>query len=261
MQLAVASLSETGMRAENEDHLGFVATDTFGCFVLADGTGGVSGGGTASRVVVKALLQRFNTDPGRLVGSADWVIQAAREGLERGRMLSPTEASMNTTLAALIVDVRTRAACWAYLGDSRIYLFRGGRAHQLTHDHSVLRAMVAAGYAADEGVLLGGRNALYASVGGEDVPPDAVSSEPLALECGDIFLICSDGLWAGIDPGEMECLLADSETPEGWLEKLDIHIVNSRNPQQDNYSAMTIWVGEPIQKTRVVLRRRAQAQE
>jgi PPM family protein phosphatase len=252
MRLSVASLSEKGKRQKNEDYLGFVGTDIFGCFVLADGAGGASGGERASSIVVKKLLYYFNDNPDGLVGSVDWVIGTAQKGLTEGRRQYPENADMNTTLTTLMVDVRTGVARWAHLGDSRIYLFRGGRACGLTQDHSIARALVSAGYAYEAHGDCAGMNVLYASVGCSDLPLDAVCNDPLFIQAGDVFLLCTDGFWSALDVGEMESSLADSEAPEVWLEKLDKVIKNMDKPDQDNYSAMAVWVGEPIPRTRVV---------
>ena len=56
---------------------------------------------------------------------------------------------MDTTLAVLMLDTQQALAYWSSLGDSRIYLFRHGRARALTSDHSILQSMIDSGLITD----------------------------------------------------------------------------------------------------------------
>ncbi|QNB00580.1 protein phosphatase 2C domain-containing protein [Massilia sp. Se16.2.3] len=62
VQLEYAAISEIGMRSSNQDHIGLAQRDGLRCFVVADGAGGHHGGEIASRVVVDALLARFDAE-------------------------------------------------------------------------------------------------------------------------------------------------------------------------------------------------------
>ena len=64
----------------------------------------------------------------------------------------------------------------------------------------------------------------------------------VALEAGDVFLLCSDGLWEGMHESEMEQLLAASQRPDEWIQRMVGRVVSSGNPHQDNLSALTVWI-------------------
>ena len=243
MRLSVAKRSERGGRKANEDVGEFCANETQGCFVIADGTGGHKGGAIASNMVVKHVLTHFSSAPRIDACSINTLMLVAREALSNTRKLHPEYPEMNTTIATLMLDAERACAYWNYLGDSRIYLFRSGRAHSLTIDHSVLQSMIDAGFAT--GDLRGNckRNMLYAAVGCDAVPERAVRDEPLALQPGDIFLLCTDGFWESIAEDTMEAALREAASPKQWIDDMMRKVPEPDSPGQDNYSAMAIWVG------------------
>jgi protein phosphatase len=80
-----------------------------------------------------------------------------------------------------------------HVGDSRAYLYRDGRARQLTEDHSWIQDQVRAGLLTpSEAKQSRFRNIITRSVGFEpSVVPDL---QDLLPQAGDCFLLCSDGL-------------------------------------------------------------------
>ena len=73
--------------------------------------------------------------------------------------------------------------------------FRRGAAHQLTRDHSVVQSLTDAGLLSESSSARGvDRTMLYAAVGAEgDTRP--VGGAGMKLEDGDVFLLCTDGVW------------------------------------------------------------------
>ena len=80
-----------------------------------------------------------------------------------------------------------------HVGDSRAYLYRDGRARQLSEDHSWIQEQVRAGLISPEEAKESRfRNIITRSVGFEpSVEPDL---QGLAVQAGDCFVLCSDGL-------------------------------------------------------------------
>jgi len=250
MGLSVAQRSECGGQKCNEDSLGFCADETLGCFVLADGAGGHGGGDVASKFVVRQVLAQFSSSPVVSQSAIAATITAARQALTQLRTKYPRLSAMDTTLATLMLDTQRAIAFWSHLGDSRIYFFRNGRARKLTNDHSILQSMI------DSGLLDGAargnkhRNVLYAAVGSGEIPAQAVCENPLALQSGDIFLLCSDGFWESVSEGVMEEMLLEAESPEQWLNDMVCQLPDPSAAEQDNFSALAIWVGMPEESTR-----------
>ncbi|MFN3986964.1 MAG: PP2C family protein-serine/threonine phosphatase [Rhodocyclaceae bacterium] len=256
MRLAVAQCSHRGGRECNEDYLDFCGNESIGCFALADGTGGYRGGALAAESVVRQVLQAFSGAPKVCRETVEAALASARSALMRERARHPELASMNTTLATLMVDTSQAVAYWSHLGDSRIYLFRNGRAHVLTHDHSVLQALIDAGLVRGNPRGHVDRNTLYASVGSDETPPHAICEKPVALRPGDVFLLCTDGFWEALDESLMEALLLDARLPEQWINNMVASIPRPDAREQDNFSALAVWVGEREEVTRIQVRSR-----
>jgi serine/threonine protein phosphatase PrpC len=115
---------------------------------------------------------------------------------------------MATTLTAIVVDSGMVYA--AHVGDSRLYLLRGGALVQKTKDHTVAgsrrRAGLISAAAAKEHPE---RSTLTRSLGRELIA--AVDRLAFPVVNGDTLLVCSDGLYNVLDDAE---LLAGASTPD-----------------------------------------------
>ena len=246
IRLSWAQVSETGMRAANQDAIGAARSGELACFAIADGTGGHRGGEVASRIVADTLIRAFCDAPGfGAAALADYVGQAAGK-VAQAKRADPELADMSTTVAALLIDQASARAVWAHLGDTRIYLFRNGRVHSVTRDHSLAQQMLDAGYLnAAQLRDHPQRNILLAAVGAQGDVALALSGAPVALEAGDGLLACSDGLWEWVREHEMEQALLDTSGSEDWLAAMCASAdaaVRAAGKERDNYSAYAIRV-------------------
>jgi serine/threonine protein phosphatase PrpC len=198
--------SDVGRRRDhNEDS--FLCNDELGLYAVADGMGGHLGGERASRMAVEILERRLQatvpapepSGPSGGESRSSWSagIALKRAVVEADRAIydnAQTDAAvtgMGTTLTALFFY--QRRAHVGHVGDSRAYLYRDGRARQLTDDHSWIQDQVRAGLlSAAEAKSSRFRNIITRSVGFEpSVEPDM---QDLVVQAGDCFLLCSDGL-------------------------------------------------------------------
>jgi serine/threonine protein phosphatase PrpC len=239
-------ITDIGKRTTNQDTVGEAFNDPLACFVVADGAGGHEGGEIASRVVVAAVLDHFDRDPGFGPDSLlAYAASASREVAARKRE-TPRFADMSTTVAALMVDCEHSQALWAHLGDTRIYLFRDARLHAMSKDHSLTQQLIDAGYArADQLRIHPQRNILFAAIGAENDTEIELTAGAITLLPGDALLLCTDGLWEWVMEADMERTLSQSDTTEKWLSAMrrvaDDNIINT-GKVRDNYSAYAIIV-------------------
>ncbi|MBC7979452.1 MAG: serine/threonine-protein phosphatase [Armatimonadetes bacterium] len=101
----------------------------------------------------------------------------------------------------------------ASVGDSRIYLSRGGKLEQLSKDHTAAWAQWKRGEIQEIQYRCHPRRAaLYEVVGGghENVCPYFAA---IPYQTGDRYLVCSDGLIDGVWERQICNALADSKTP------------------------------------------------
>jgi protein phosphatase len=118
----------------------------------------------------------------------------------RTSKLNPELQGMGTTCVSLLI--RGGHALVGHVGDSRVYMVRGGEVAQLTEDHSLVNEQVRAGLiTAEEAKVSRLKNIITRSVGfEEDVLVDVLGVE---TRVGDKFLMCSDGLSNLVDNAEI----------------------------------------------------------
>ena len=171
--------------------------------VIADGMGGYEGGQEASRIAVQTICETFANTPLidhqlALLSS----LRAAHERIQGYAMEHPQFFGMGTTCTAICIV--QHQLHYAHVGDSRLYLVRTGAISQLTRDHSYVARLVTSGaIRPEEAELHPQRHILTAALGvGEQLVIDAPSA-PLALQAGDVLLLCTDGLWGIVSNQEL----------------------------------------------------------
>ncbi len=252
MHIEVASRSEVGQRSHNEDDLRCGTSGTQVYAILSDGAGGHSNGAMASDIVVRTatvLLQRATVFNPAVLEAA---IEEANDVLNQGQHGLTSHQRMHATVVALWIEARDGLALWAHVGDSRLYRVRQGRAEQLTTDDSVVQHMVNAGFIRPEEAKHHPRkNQLLAAMGSEETPNVHVTRQPVDLLEGDAFLLCSDGWWDQLENADLEYTLSRAFTPAQWLDQMADLVAQRQVPNQDNYTAVAVWVGNPADITRI----------
>lgn len=200
--LAVAAATHIGpVRTENQD--AFATTPLHGAgigLVVADGMGGMPGGGDAARVASAASIDALRGGAGERA-DVELAVRAANVAVARLREGLGGQPGTTLTLAA----VRDGRAVLGHAGDSRAYLIRGGVASVLTNDHSWVGEQVRAG------ALPPGserrhprRNLITMAVLGEPMDPQVVDIELLG---DDLLMLCSDGFWEPLTDEHIALLL------------------------------------------------------
>ncbi|MFL5445169.1 MAG: PP2C family protein-serine/threonine phosphatase, partial [Myxococcales bacterium] len=196
-------------RKQNED--AFLADDALGLYVVADGMGGHAAGEVASAQAVQSIrdalapcrpiLERFAASPTVEVRESisslmETAIQKACADVFDLSQADADRGGMGTTVVAMLIAGKT--AVIGHVGDSRVYLYRKGRAHQLTEDHTIVQEQLKRGLISRaELATAENRNVITRAVGIQSsVPVDTLLTDLLP---GDLYLLCSDGLWGSID--------------------------------------------------------------
>lgn len=165
-------------------------------FAVADGMGGHAGGDVASAIAISALAELEDNCDEEGVRA---VLSVANARI-RARAEQRQVASMGTTMVGVIPGSDT--ALVFNVGDSRAYRLRDGDLVQLTEDHSLVAELVAAGeLTAAEANTDRRRNVVTRALGVESTVDPAV--ETVDARPGDVFLLCSDGLYTELSDGEI----------------------------------------------------------
>ncbi len=218
------------VRRINEDAMLCLDENTY---LVADGMGGHAAGEVASSILVETVRHSLPLQP------APWreyelaqAILDANEAILKRVSEAPELRGMGTTATLMHVD--GAMAYYAHVGDSRLYLIRGGYIMQMTRDHSYVEELVAMGSITPEEARNHPRkNLLTRAVGVmEKLSVDTGSFE---VAKGDRFLLCTDGLTnmvpdddilklmnSGGDPAEM---LLSSAMEAGGVDNITIMLV------------------------------------
>jgi serine/threonine protein phosphatase PrpC len=249
MQLELAILSRRGGRNYNEDACGHWHSDSHLCCVVADGAGGHGGGDRASKLAVQQIISAYSGSPSSSPEAVQRMIVDTNRAILDHRSDSEVTQNMHTTLVALFVDLETYSATWGHCGDSRLYVFRGGKVAAQTRDHSLVQSLVDGGLlTADKMRSHPQRSELLSALGvGEQDLQVSVSPSPWALQAGDVFLLCTDGVWEYVQEPDLEAALVSSASPHAWLDSLEKRVLTAaaHKPRHDNFSALAVWVSDP----------------
>lgn len=202
--LEIVSQTHPGMvRSHNEDSVTFDAAT--GLVVLADGMGGYNAGEVASGIAVSVIATEikhhlqtnkpeekdpFNGEDVGVVLLRDNV-QKANSSIFHAAESQPQYSGMGTTIVAgLFYDNQVAVA---HVGDSRMYRLRGETFESITKDHSLLQEQIDSGMISKEDARTSKNKNLVTRAVGIDAEVEA-EVHVHAVEVGDIYLLCSDGL-------------------------------------------------------------------
>jgi len=250
--IELASRSEVGARSYNEDDCRHGGLPPYRFAVVSDGAGGHRNGAVAADLVVRTTalgLQRateFSANVLRdTIAQANDAVNAGQQGLK-------AHQRMHATVVCLWVDAAQQLALWGHVGDSRLYRVRRGCAQPLTRDDSVVQQMVDAGFIRPEDARHHPRkNQLIAAMGMEEALPIHVSEQAQMIQDGDAYLLCTDGWWDHLDESDLESTLDLAQTAQQWLDRMADLVAARQQPNQDNYTAVALWVGNPGETTRI----------
>jgi protein phosphatase len=254
-KIRVVQFTDTGkVRDHNEDAAG--ADMDMGLMVLADGMGGYNAGEVASELAIKTVMDMVGAGIDResrgdrddqsglmrqsivlrnAIGRANKIIWQTAE-------TQPQCKGMGTTFAAcLFFDNRVSIA---HVGDSRVYRLRDGQFEQLTLDHSLLQELVDRGfYSPEEASRSSNKNYVTRALGVE--PGVEVEVQEAAVEAGDVYLICSDGLSDMVEDEDIHLTISTFSANLQTVGEQLIQLAND-NGGRDNVSVCLAQVLEPF---------------
>jgi serine/threonine protein phosphatase PrpC len=207
--------------------------------IVADGMGGHASGEVASRMAVDLISEFYYADDSMSAPVAlKEAVELANLSIYQASSTEEKYFGMGTTVVALVIQGNT--AFSAHVGDSRLYRMRGGELELLTCDHSQVMEMVKHGIISmNEARNHDDKNVILRAVGTQSTVEVEVSPT-FAIEIGDTFLLCSDGLSDMVEDAGIEAILAANQ---------DIHVACERlideakaNGGHDNITAGVIRI-------------------
>jgi PPM family protein phosphatase len=180
------ALTDTGRKRRHNEDVYVVDPPIF---AIADGMGGAKAGEVAAELAADALRGEAGSGEEALVT----LIQEANRRVYERAAEDAAKSGMGTTMTvALLEDGRVRIG---HVGDSRAYLIRDGELSQLTDDHSLVGELVRSGKLTPEDAETHPQRSVITRVLGTDPEVD-VDTITIETRTGDLFLLCSDGLYS-----------------------------------------------------------------
>jgi protein phosphatase len=235
-------------RENNEDAIDVKQMPDFTICMVADGMGGQAAGEVASKQAIEVFPRELRKSfPAS--GDGDEVKRVIRASIVQANAVIMDMAAMDRDLAnmgtTVVATVWHKGSPTMYVvnvGDSRAYLTRGHQIEQLTVDHSIAQALVEAKtISATEARTHRYRNVLWKYLGSKEVG-DGPDVNAVAMQPGDRFLLCTDGL-SGVVPDE-QLLSFIQENPDVQACADGLGQLALDNGSRDNVSCIVIEVVE-----------------
>jgi len=200
--------------------------------VVADGMGGAAAGELASEMATDTiyahLVKTWNAEdevtPQRFAYRLKEAVEVANSSIHAHAKAHPEVRGMGTTTTA--AGVLNDHLYLTQVGDSRAYLIRGGQAHQITKDQSLMQRLVEAGELTEEEAAQSERRNIILQALGPD-PKVKVDLTHQEVRRGDILVLCSDGLSGQVKKEEIAQIVTTTPDLSAACDKL-IALANQR---------------------------------
>lgn len=212
--------------------------------LVCDGMGGARGGREASQCACSVIERCFQEQysqciPGEEETFLKKALLSANRYVFQKALREESLAGMGTT--AVCALVRGGKAYLSHAGDSRAYLYRDGKLAQLTHDHSYVQELVDCGTITQEQAEHTHRKTHYRALGVDyRLEPEFTT---VALQAGDVLLLCTDGLTNAVPMEQLEQLLRSGsfyDLPDALIRTAN------ENGGPDNITALLVGI-EPME--------------
>jgi serine/threonine protein phosphatase PrpC len=253
LPLTACGYSHAGrQREENEDAFGSFLDERL--FIVADGMGGHNAGEVASVMAIDALetfFRSYHADPRQpwphqvdsdMSLGANLLrvgIKVANDRIRAAAKQDRAKHRMGTTIVALAIgDAQLTVA---HAGDSRCYRVRGDEITRLTRDHSIVEEMLAARPEMPEAEIaaFAHRNVVTRSLGNKESLEPTVLLE--TLQEGDLYLVCSDGLWGSVPDEKIKSIIRSTTDIEAACQLLIDAANEAGGP--DNITSLIVKIG------------------
>lgn len=220
MEMNVATIVDIGTSYSKNDDRALVDTKIYDhgygvteeqlplIVAVCDGVGGYSGGGYAAQWVLTELAAQH---PANLLDQEclEATLASINERLLLLKSRMPEYSEMCTTIAGVIFGDSKMLVFHA--GDSRVYRFDGYYLSRLTIDHSYVQSMVEHGLISEQDITTNPeRNKILRFLGGKNCLPPELYLSNVPAKPGELYLLCSDGLWEGVSDRQIKQVLASN---------------------------------------------------
>lgn len=232
--------SDIGLvRKNNEDNYLMLPDDGF--FAVMDGMGGGDAGEIAAKYIrnmlAKGMKGTASKSPDERQDCVEQALNKAQRAIRAYAMAHRYNSMGSTVVSILFNPWNPNQALVCHVGDSRLYCLRNGELFLITEDHTVGYEMLQREQTIDN-VSPELFHVLTRVVGGEEqLHPQWTE---INICPGDVYLLCSDGVWGMIDDVTIEMVLASTRDPKVITELLTQRILAAG--ADDNFTLLPIVI-------------------
>lgn len=206
-----------------------------GLWAVADGMGGYEAGDVASNMIVKSLSElKPISDLCDFVNLVEDTITDSNFRILEYADIMLDGRTLGSTIISLIIRDMIGVCFWA--GDSRLYRYRNGNIEQLTRDHSHVEELIDRGIISrEEADNHPESNVITRAVGAQmDLILDFATFD---VAIGDVYTLCSDGLYNSIDLYNLDKMIYDKSPDEITSNFIKMALYNGAS---DNVSVVVV---------------------
>lgn len=230
-------VSEAGSKLKNNDYFGFVELDEYACYVIADGITDLPDTDSA-RLAIETVILRFQESPSMSSRTLRRLVAMANKALLGRDSYKRCEASLT------VIVTNYQCMRYAYLGNTRLRMYRGGRVYKQTEDMSFSRELYEKDKISMDALQRHEeRNNLYDYLGKPGARPFV--SKKIKLLDTDILALYTRGIWENVDEAELDDVFAEAgKEVQASLDSVE-ELLLSRQPENlDNYTFAAIFVNK-----------------
>ena len=241
---SVGTVHNIGGRSGQQDSFDVINCSAGTLAVVADGMGGLADGDKVSQKIVATM----RADSARIrPGKTDSVLcqMVAHANQEVNRMLGAArQYKCGSTLLAVLVENDTMQ--WITVGDSRIYLYRGGNLIQINREHiycaELLERAINGKISFAEALRDPQVDRLSSFVGMGELKHVDICLNRIKLCAGDHILLMSDGVFNTLSEDEIAEAIRGSANASDAASILEEKILKKNAPNQDNFTCVILEV-------------------
>jgi len=245
----IGNCSHQGAREYQEDSFGysdFADSKTISekgfVAVLADGMGGLANGKEISGYVVSSFKNMFNMLDYNAPFPAQFesIVARINDEVSINYSVNGKSGAGSTIAAAFVYKAKLY---WVCVGDSRLYILRNERLYPVNEDHDYFNQLLS-DHMADEISMEQinsdrQKDSLTSYIGNDKLPFVDVNRKGFSVRRGDTLILCSDGVYNGVNDAEMIGILTQFE-PQKASEEITRAVLSKNIAGQDNLTVMVI---------------------
>jgi PPM family protein phosphatase len=222
-------------REINQDYI--ITSDESHIYVIADGIGGLLNGDVASQLAAQKMLAHL-TNLAILDDYYNYMLRATiltNQFVYSYAKENYPDDKIGTTLTSLIFAESKYFI--SHIGDSRVYLFRNENLDQITKDQTEKEYLKNSSDKYSEIHLNSKKHILTQAVGIKETCTPIIFQGSVYI--GDVFLLCTDGLYNLFSHGELTMAFCDHKHK---LPELSKYLISTslKNPRTDNISFIIV---------------------